>query len=263
MKKMIRINKFFIFIFYLSLIYSANNNDTAIDIMEKVINAPKPISSISEIELEIVRKRSGKTKRKTRVFLKYDKQYSSGDHKKKSLVKFLKPKSINGSGLLSWTKTDGSSDQWFFLPKLKLAKRVKSKEKGKSFMATDFIYEDLESRSIYDDTFVMAGMGKVDNHSCIIIFSTPIKKSSYWGKKIFVDEHLLQIRKIEFFSEESVLDKTLFIKEIVNKGNYWLPTVLEMRKSNGNHTIMKVEAFKPDAELDDGIFTESFLIQHD
>ena len=77
-------------------------------------------------------------------------------------------------------------------------------------MATDFIYEDLESRSIYDDTFVMAGMGKVDNHSCIIIFSTPIKKSSYWGKKIFVDEHLLQIRKIEFFSEESVLDKTLF-----------------------------------------------------
>ena len=85
---MIRLNKLFIFIFYSSLIYSADNNYTAIGIMGKVINAPKPISSISEIELEIIRKRSGKTKRKTRAFLKYDKQYSSGVHKKKSLVKF-------------------------------------------------------------------------------------------------------------------------------------------------------------------------------
>ena len=260
---MIRLNKLFIFILFLSLIYSADNNYTAIGIMEKVINTPKPISSISEIELEIVRKRSGKTKRKTRSFLKYDKQYSSGVHKKKSLVKFLKPKSINGTGLLSWTKADGSSDQWFFLPKLKMAKRVKSKEKGKSFMATDFIYEDLESRSINDDTFVLEGMEKVDNHNCVVIFSTPIKKSSYWGKKIFVDERLLQIRKIEFFSKDSVLDKTLFIKEIVNKGDYWLPTVLEMYKPNGNYTIMRVEAFKPDAKLDDEIFTESFLIQKD
>jgi hypothetical protein len=81
--------------------------------MEKVMNTPKPLSSISEIHLEIVRNNSGKTKRKTRAFLKYDKRYRSGEHSKKSLVKFLKPKSVNGTGLLSWIKTDGSSDQWF------------------------------------------------------------------------------------------------------------------------------------------------------
>ena len=32
---------------------------------------------------------------------------------------------------MTWIGADGSSDQWFFLPKLKVAKRVKSKEKGK------------------------------------------------------------------------------------------------------------------------------------
>ena len=32
-----------------------------------------------------------------------------------------------------------------------------------------------------------------------------------------------------------------------------------MQKPNGNYTIMKVEAFKPDTKLDDAIFTESFL----
>ena len=259
MKKMIRLNKLFIFILNISLIYCVDNDYTAIGIMGKVINAPKPISSISEIELEIVRKRSGKTKRKIRAFLKYDKQYSKGDHKKKSLVKFLKPNSINGTGLLSWTKTDGSSDQWFFLPKLKVAKRVKSKEKGKSFMATDFKYEDLENRNIGDDTFVINGMGKVDGHECIVIFSKPIKKSSYWAKKIFVDKQIFQIRKIEFFSKESILEKTLHLKDLVNKGGYWFPSILEMRKSNDNHTVMRVEGFKPDVELDDEIFTKSFL----
>ena len=154
------LNKFFIFVVYFSFVYSFDKNYTAIGVMEKVMNTPKPLSSISEIHLEIVRKKSGKTKRKTRAFLKYDKQYGSGEHSKKSLVKFLKPKSVNGTGLLSWIKTDGSSDQWFFLPKLKLAKRVKSKEKGKAFMATDFIYEDLDNRNINDDTFFLDGLKK-------------------------------------------------------------------------------------------------------
>ena len=36
-----------------------------------------------------------------------------------------------------------------------------------------------------------------------------------------------------------------------------------MHKPNGNHTIMRVEAFKPDAKLDDEVFTEAFLIQKD
>ena len=55
--------------------------------------------------------------------------------------------------------------QWFFLPKLKVAKRVKSKEKGKSFMSTDFIYEDLESRGIDDDHYVIDSYEKIGEHS--------------------------------------------------------------------------------------------------
>ena len=251
--------KVYIFILSFSLIHANESNYTAIDVMKKVLQAPKPTSSISEINLEIVRRKMGKTKRKTRAFLRYDKQYNSGNYSKKSLVKFLKPKSIYGTGLLTWIKEDGSSDQWFFLPKLKVAKRVKSKEKGKSFMSTDFIYEDLESRGIDDDHYVIVGYEKIGEYTCVALLSKPIKNSAYWGKKIFVDQKLWQIRKIEYFSSESIISKTLFLNEIVNKGSYWLPTVLEMHKPNGNHTVMKLEAFKPDVVLDDEIFTESFL----
>ena len=126
------------------------------------------------------------------------------------MVKFIEPKSVKGTSLLSWIKDDGSSDQWLFLPKLKIAKKVKSKEKSKSFMSTDFIYEDLENRSINDDIFRYEGQEKVNGNYCAVILSTPIKNSSYKSKKIFVDIKIFRIRKVEYYSKNSNLEKTLF-----------------------------------------------------
>ena len=128
-----------------------------------------------------------------------------------------------------------------------------------NFMSTDFIYEDLESRDIDDDKFYFEGETKINGHDCAVISSTPVKESYYWGKKIFVDTEIFRIRKVEYFSENNELEKTLYFKDIVKREKYWFPKTLEMQKPNGNYTIMKVEAFKPDTKLDDAIFTESFL----
>ena len=241
----------------------ANDDDLkAKKIMEKVISQPSPTTSISEVKLEIVRKRANKIKRKSRAFIRYEKRYENDEYSQKSLVKFLEPKSVKGTGLLSWTKEDGSSDQWFFLPKLKIAKKVKSKEKSKSFMSTDFIYEDLENRSINDDIFRYEGQETVNQNNCAVISSTPIKDSNYKSKKIFVDDKIFRVRKVEYFSENLTLEKTLFFKDIVKSGEYWLPKILEMKRPNGNYTIMNVKAFKPDIDLDDAVFSESFLINN-
>ena len=250
--------------FYLITLFSfliANEDDfKAKKIMEKVISQPNPATSISEVKLEIVRKRANKEKRKFRAFIRYEKRYKNNEYFQKSLVKFLEPKSVKGTGLLSWTKEDGSSDQWFFLPKLKMAKKVKSKEKSKSFMSTDFIYEDLENRNLNDDIFKYEGQEIIDGNSCVVISSAPIKDSSYKSKKIFVDTKIFRARKVEYFSENLILEKTLFFKDIVKSGKYWIPKLLEMKRPNGNYTIMNVKAFKPDADLDDAVFSESFLI---
>ena len=241
----------------------ANDDDLkAKKIMEKVISQPSPTTSISEVKLEIVRKRANKIKRKSRAFIRYEKRYENDEYFQKSLVKFLEPKSVKGTGLLSWTKENGSSDQWFFLPKLKIAKKVKSKEKSKSFMSTDFIYEDLENKSINDDIFQYEGHEIVNQNNCAVISSTPIKDSNYKSKKIFVDDKIFRIRKVEYFSENLTLEKTLFFKDIVKSGEYWIPKILEMKRPNGNYTIMNLKAFKPDIDLDDAVFSESFLINN-
>ena len=220
-----------------------------------------PIRKIERVFLtEDALKRANKEKRKSRAFIRYEKRYKNNEYFQKSLVKFLEPKSVKGTGLLSWTKEDGSSNQWFFLPKLKMAKKVKSKEKSKSFMSTDFIYEDLENRNINDDIFKYEGQEIINGNSCAVISSTPIKDSSYKSKKIFVDTKIFRVRKVEYFSENLILEKTLFFKDIVKSGKYWIPKLLEMKRPNGNYTIMNVKAYKPDIDLDDAVFSESFLI---
>jgi len=249
----------FYFLILLSNTFLSAKNYNAIDIMQRVNSSSKPNSSISEIELEIVKKKHNKIKSKSRSFLRYEKRYTTGEYKKKSLVKFLKPNSISGTSLLSWIKNNGSSEQWFYIPKLKVSKKVKSKERSKSFMSTDFIYEDLETRHISDDVYSIEGKSKVGDNDCIVILSKPIKESYYQYKKIFVDEKIWQIRKVEFYSSEKGLIKTLFLKEIMQKGQYWFPSVMEMITINGNYTNMKIVGFKPGVLLDDEIFTESFL----
>ena len=152
-------------------------------------------------------------------------------------------------------------DQWFFLPKLKMAKKVKSK-KNQNHLCPLILYIGSRKQEINDDIFRYEGHEIVNQNNCAVISSTPIKDSNYKSKKIFVDDKIFRVRKVEYFSENLTLEKTLFFKDIVKSGEYWLPKILEMKRPNGNYTIMNVKAFKPDIDLDDAVFSESFLINN-
>ena len=251
--------RFIAFLFLQSIVFPSDMNLTAIDIMRRIKSAPKPKSSISDIRLEIIRKKAGKEKRRIRSFTRYEKQFFSGDYKKKQLIRFKEPKSVQGTALLSWTKFNGTTKQWFFLPKLKTSKQIKTKEKGRSFMGTDFIYEDLENREIKDDSLTLEGIEIIDGYSCYVIRTLPKIESTYWGTKVYVDEKILQIRKVEFLVDDNKLEKTLYIRGYSEESGFWSPTILKMARVNGNHTTMTIASFMPNAGLDDQIFTESFL----
>ena len=94
----------------------------------------------------------------------------------------------------------------------------------------------------------------------IVLLTAFVTMLVYKRKKIFVDTKIFRVRKVEYFSENLILEKTLFFKDIVKSGKYWIPKLLEMKRQNGNYTIMNVQAFKPDVDLDDAVFSESFLI---
>ena len=61
-KKKMKSHKFYSFLILLSFLIANDDDFKAKKIMEKVISQPNPITSISEVKLEIVRNRANKIK---------------------------------------------------------------------------------------------------------------------------------------------------------------------------------------------------------
>ena len=251
--------KFISFLFIFVPLHSQNL--TAKEIIKMVYNLDQPNSFISEIKLEIIRTKNGKKKTKTREFTRFKKNYSKGRFKSKSLIRFQKPLAISGTGLLSWDYKSGKSEQWFFLPKLKTAKKVHAKEKHKNFMGTDFIYEDLENRKLGMDSLSIVGTEFIDGHPCKVIMAWPKNESVYFSRKLWVNTQNWQIIKIEFYSSEVNKIKTLTVSNFIEKNDFIIPGDMKMERDNGNITLMKIQSFKPNIGLKDEIFSESFMIK--
>ena len=61
----------------------------------------------------------------------------------KSIIVFLSPADVKGTGLLTYERLDREDDQWLYLPALRRIKRIASKNKSGSFMGSEFAYEDI------------------------------------------------------------------------------------------------------------------------
>ena len=229
------------------------------EIFSYVASHPKPETSITEIKLEITRKKKRKIKTKIREFTRYEKLYNGGKFKSKSLARFHKPKIVKGTGFLSWVYANGKTDQWFSLPKIKKAKKVKAKEKSKAFLNTDFTYEDLENRDVGSDSLMNIGNEYYDGVQCKIIMAWPKDVSSYFSRKIWVNVRTWQIQKVEYYKNESEKEKTLILTDFIESNGFRTAGKMIMDRGDGNKTVMQITSFKPEMGLNEEIFSASCM----
>ena len=243
----------------LSISFLVGQDLTPQEVIGYVTSHPKPETSIMEIRLEITRKKKRKDKVKVREFTRYEKFYTSGKFKSKSLARFKKPVVVKGTSLLSWIYKNGKTDQWFALPKIKAAKKIKAKDRSKTFLNTDFIYEDLENRGLITDSLAGLGSEFLDGAKCMVIMAWPKDESAYFARKIWVNMQSWRIIRVEYYSAESMKEKTLFISDFITKNNFTTAGKMTMKRENGNQTVMEVLSYKPDIGLKDEIFSKSYL----
>ena len=108
------------------------------EILTYVASHPKPESSITEIRLEITRKKKRKKRSKFENLRDMKNYIISGKFTSKSLARFHKPKIVKGTSFLSWVYKNGKTDQWFALPNNKKSKESKSKRQVKIFFEYRF-----------------------------------------------------------------------------------------------------------------------------
>ena len=186
-----------------------------------------------------------------------------GGRERWSLMRFIEPPDVEGTGLLTMDYRGDESDQWLYLPALDRVRRIASSRKGGRFVGSDFFFEDLRDREPEMDRHKVAGKSQVGKIPCELLVSVPVDPdNSVYKKRIScIHRPTLIPLYIEFFQgrqEKPV--KRLKARRLKKVQGYWTVLESEMQDLESGHTTrLTTETIKYDQGLPDALFTRQAL----
>jgi outer membrane lipoprotein-sorting protein len=202
-------------------------------------------SVIMVSEMTIVHKSGAKRIREIKSWMKGD------DY---TLVRFISPANVKGVGFLSV-----KDDDWLYLPALGKVRRIATKEKGGSFMGSDFSYEDVGGGSWVEDyNAKLLGTEKYEGHDCYVLELLPKdpEDKSYSKLKRWVDKENFYSMKTEYYDKHEDLLKIMYSSEFENIEGIWIAKKIEMQNvQKGSKTIIISKEVQLNPEIPDSMFT--------
>lgn len=209
----------------------------------------------------------GKGNQRIRKFSTASKRESSKGFSK-SVMRFLEPADVKGTGILTFDYENKDDDMWLYMPALRKVRRIVSSEKTKSFMGSEFTNSDITKPNIEEYTYKMVGNEKIDTTECWKIEIVPATKeiaSSYgYSKKIaWVGKSDNMARKNEYYDLDGKLLKVMIVKSIKlldekNKKYQTMDASMENRQNGRSSSfIMEKAVFNPNVK--DEYFTTDYL----
>ena len=198
---------------------------------------------------------------KQRLLYSYAKEKS--DTERWTLMRFIQPRDVEKTGLLTKDYEGDESDQWLYLPALDRVRRIASSRKGGRFVGSDFYYEDLKDREVNMDHHRIIGKDKVGKIGCTLLESIPVKKSnSVYSKRVScVHIKLLLPLRIEFYQRNPKKPvKRLQAKKIKKVQGYW--TIFDSTMVNlktGHSTKLLTTDIQYDQNIPDSLFSQRGL----
>ncbi len=184
----------------------------------------------------------------------------------KTLIRFLAPRDVENTALLTWEGQGGNDDQWFYLPATRKIKRIAASGKKNRFMGTDFTFEDLRPENLALHTYTLVGSETLAGRDCYVVEAVPATErqaadSGYSKRKLWIRKDNYITVKQEYYDKKGRLEKVGVGRKLVNvKGTMWRTDEVEMRDLQaGTRTIVLVESRELDKGLRDSFFTEAEL----
>ncbi len=192
-------------------------------------------SSISQTTM-ILKNREGVENRRQLTINKLEN--SNGD---KSLINFLYPLDIKNTKLLSFEILGDDDKQWLYLSALKRIKRISSRNKSGSFMASEFSYEDIASQNYKNYSY--AGEAEeitIDGVEYFKILRVPVDKNSGYSKQIvYIDKESYLAKFGEYYDKQSKLLKKVSFLEYKNIERIYRIQKINMENvQNGKSTLL-------------------------
>jgi outer membrane lipoprotein-sorting protein len=180
----------------------------------------------------------------------------------KSLIKFLYPADIKDTKLLSYEIIGGDDQQWLYLPALKRIKRISSRNKSGSFMASEFSYEDIASQNYKNYTYDEKVENTTkDGKKYFKITRIPKDENSGYSKQfIWIDSTTYLATFGEYYDKQNRLLKEISFLEYQKIQNiYRIKKINMFNVQNGKSSILSWDEDKIKLSLDVNDFTQRVL----
>ena len=229
---------------------------TGREIMQKASNREKAVTDSFKMRMTLI---NSSGKKRVREVTAYSKDYGKEE---KTVMVFLLPADIKGTGYLAYSYDDSSKsdDRWLYIPALKKAKRISGSSSQDYFMGTDFTYDDMSGRKVDDYKHSLLGEEKIDSKDCWKIESVPVKKSMYSKYVSWIDKESLLNIKAEFYDEQGSILKVLTVSGIEKKDGFWTGNKMEMNNlQKKRSTIIEILKHEFNKEIPDSYFRVNSL----
>jgi hypothetical protein len=184
------------------------------------------------------------------------------------LARFLFPPDVKGTATLMIEHADRDDDMWVYVPALGKVRRLVSRNKGESYVGTDFSYGDIIGHRVDDYTHRLIGSEAVDQADCYVVESLPtnerVRQESGYGRRVsWIRKDNFVSPKQEGYDIQGKLFKRLLARDfrLVDPAlGRWQAMVTEMVNLETRHrTVLAYEQFKANVGIDPAVFASRSL----
>ena len=185
----------------------------------------------------------------------------SVDGNEKQITWFLEPKDDKGVAFLKVEYSDRDDEMRMWLPDFKKIRRISSKRKGDSFMASDLSYEDLTSRDLDKHNYERKEDEVIDGIDCYVIEVIPSSEaeSSYLKHKSWINKSTLNAVKEESFDKRGELIKRKKFSHKKIKDYYVMSEIFVENVQKEHTTNVTFDKVEVDIGVKPSIFQEKNL----
>lgn len=179
------------------------------------------------------------------------------------LIRFTAPADIDGTAfLVIEDTTDNTTRQHLYLPALKRTRRIVSAQQGRSFVNSDFTYEDMQRHPVEEWNYHLEEPQLVLGRKCYELHSSPRTGTDTQYQKVvsWIDMDTFAPLKIKFWNAKGEQFKTYTVQkfEIIDGITTELVTLME-NHSDQHKTRMSTTAIEYNRGLPDYLFTQRAL----
>ena len=182
----------------------------------------------------------------------------------RTLIRYLEPSDIRGTGYLVINKSPAPDDQFMYLSSVRRIRRINLR--NESVIGTDLSVEDIVPRELEDATYARAPDELVDGTPCYVVEATPVPEANSQYERFLLTiepEHFVPLRT-RYFSEAGVEVKELVAtRETIREvEGVWLPLETVMtHKLDESWTRLRVVQLTANPEIPKSLFTQRQLEQ--